>query len=104
MPFQRAFAEREMVEPPEQRGKGEAALQAGEGRARAIVDAIAEREVGVALPPEIEAIGIGESTAVAVGRVQERKHPIAGLKLGAAELERLAHDAGHGGERAVVTE
>src|SRR5690606_18003523 len=46
----------------------DAGFEAGEGRAEAVVDAVAEAEVVVGVAAQVEAVGLREVAGVAVGR------------------------------------
>ena len=56
----------------------DAALDAGEGRAEAVVGAVAEREVPAESPVDVEAIGFVEVPLVAVRRGDHEQHRAAG--------------------------
>ena len=53
------------------------ALEAGQRRAQAEVDAVPERQVVVDVALDVEAVGIGEVTLVAVARRGEQHHHVA---------------------------
>ena len=59
----------------------DAALEPGQRGTQAEVDAVAEREVVVDLPLDVEAVGVGEVALVAVARRGEQHHHVAGLDL-----------------------
>ncbi len=57
--------------------------------ADAVVLAVAEPYVSRRAPGDVEAIGIGKLALVAVGRLQQQEHPLAGAKLRTVDLDRL---------------
>src|SRR5882757_11053367 len=58
-------------------GDGDFGLEPGERRAQAEMNAMAERDVRVLRPADVEALGIVEGLGVAVGRVHEGEDPLA---------------------------
>jgi hypothetical protein len=93
------------------------ALEAGEARAQAEVDAVAERQVRDVVAVDVEHVGIGVATRVTVRRRRDHQdrvpgrdgraldldvlgHPASGGVAGRLEPQRLVDDAGD--ERAVL--
>jgi hypothetical protein len=64
-------------------------LDAGEGGAEAVVDAVAEGEVLVGGAADVEAVGVGDERGVAVGGGEVEEQALADLESLAAELEGL---------------
>ena len=77
---------RHSFEEPPQR---DLALQAGQRRAQAIVDALTERQVAVLHASEIKAVGVLELRLVAVGRRENAIDQIAPRNREAGDLDRL---------------
>src|SRR5690606_14875766 len=79
----------ERGEAVQQRGEGDAHLDAGQLLAQALVDAVAGGQVAAVLAGQVDRVGVGEAPGVAVGGVVRQDHRRAGLDRVAAELDVL---------------
>src|SRR3954454_4217629 len=70
--------EGEPGEPAQQRAERDVGLHPGQRRAQAVVDAVAEREVRVVAPRDVEPLRLGELGVVAVGRAPQDLHDLTG--------------------------
>ncbi len=80
-------------EAVEQAAEGEAAFEAGQRRAQAEVDAVAEAQVAGVVPGQVQPVGLVEARLVAVGGGQVDDDLGAGRDGGVADLDRLGRPA-----------
>ena len=73
----------------EQGFEGAPGFEPGQGRAEAVVDPVAESEVGPVAAADIEDVGLREAARIPVSRAQAHQHLFAGGELDAAEGQRL---------------
>jgi hypothetical protein len=86
----------------EHKGKGDAALEAGERRASAIMVAVPEGEVMIRLAGDIETVRFGEVTVVAIGCSQHGQDEVAAADRLAAAFHVFGGNAAHELHGAVV--
>ena len=74
-------------------------LQPGQVHAQALVRPVAERQVLLALPEDVEDVREDVPPGVAVGRAERDRHEAAGRNAHAAQLHLLGRRPGHGQRR-----
>src|SRR3546814_14666492 len=66
------------------------------------MDALAERQAGAVMAPQVEAVGLGKLQRVAVGRAEQAHHVAAGGNAPAGDLDLFAGPAADLLDRAPV--
>ena len=94
----------EVAEALDQHAERHAALEPGEGRAEAEVDAVAEGDVPVRAAPDVEPLGIRELGFVAVRRADPGDGRLAGPERLAADLSVFHHGPEHRLDRRAIAE
>src|SRR3546814_6738620 len=68
------------------------------------MDALAERQAGAVMAPQVEAVGLGKLQRVAVGRAEQAHHVAAGGNAPAGDLDLFAGPAADLLDRALVAQ